>query len=77
MSERKDKDLRNASVRGPMEFTDLIARIFKDCSLLLLIGLCLFSLMAVMGYDTKDPGWSHVAYPVSYTHLTLPTISSV
>lgn len=70
MSERKDKDLRNASVRGPMEFTDLIARIFKDCSLLLLIGLCLFSLMAVMGYDTKDPGWSHVAYQPVVTNWT-------
>ena len=62
MSERRDKDLRNTSVKGPLEFTDLVARIFKDCSLLLLIGLCLFSLMAIMGYDTKDPGWSHVAY---------------
>jgi S-DNA-T family DNA segregation ATPase FtsK/SpoIIIE len=62
MSEQRDNDLHNASLKGPMEFTDLVARIIKDCSLFLLIGLSLFSFMAITGYDTKDPGWSHVAY---------------
>ncbi len=62
MIEQRDKVLQQESVQGPLEFTQLIARIIKDCTLLLLIGVSLFFVMAVAGYDPKDPGWSHVAY---------------
>jgi len=62
MTEKKDNDVQRDVLQGPMEFTDLVARIIKDSVLLILIGICLFSLMATLGYDAKDPGWSHVGY---------------
>ncbi|EPJ46692.1 MAG: cell division protein FtsK [Osedax symbiont Rs1] len=62
MSEQKDKELQVDSIPRPMEFTDLIARILKDSILFVLIFSCVFSLMAMVGYNEKDPGWSHVGY---------------
>ena len=68
MKEQKDSELQQDSLHGPMEFTDLVARIIKDCVLFLLVGICLFSLMSILGYDTKDPGWSHVGYQPNVTN---------
>ncbi|NRA20260.1 MAG: DNA translocase FtsK 4TM domain-containing protein [Oceanospirillaceae bacterium] len=62
MKEKKDKEISRDSLQGPMEFTDLVARIIKDGVLLVLVGFCLFSLMSSLGYDAKDSGWSHVGY---------------
>jgi S-DNA-T family DNA segregation ATPase FtsK/SpoIIIE len=62
MTEQREKALQQESLQSPLEFTQLIARIVKDCTLLLLIGVSLFFIMAIAGYDAKDPGWSHVAY---------------
>lgn len=62
MTEQREKALQQESLQSPLEFTQLIARIIKDCTLLLLIGVSLFFIMAIAGYDAKDPGWSHVAY---------------
>ena len=62
MSEQQDKQTQAIALRKPMEFTDLVARIVKDSTLFLLVGGCVFWLMALIGYDGKDPGWSHVGY---------------
>ncbi len=62
MSEQKDRELQVDSIPRPMEFTDLIARILKDSILFVLTFSCVFSLMAMIGYNAKDPGWSHVGY---------------
>ena len=70
MAEKKDNNVQRDTLQGPMEFTDLVARIVKDSVLFLLIGVSLFSLMATLGYDAKDPGWSHVGYQPKVANWT-------
>ncbi len=68
MSEHKDKELYSDSLHRPMEFTDLVARILKDSVLLVIVCVCLFSVMAIVGYDANDPGWSHVGYQANVSN---------
>jgi len=70
MAEKKDNNVQRDTLQSPMEFTDLVARIVKDSVLFVLIGISLFSLMATLGYDAKDPGWSHVGYQPKVANWT-------
>ncbi|EPJ55943.1 MAG: cell division protein FtsK [Osedax symbiont Rs2] len=70
MSEQQQKQILGNKPRPPMEFTELIARIIKDSTLFILAGGCVFWLMALIGYDGKDPGWSHVGYQPQISNWT-------
>jgi len=70
MIEQQEKQIPGNGLRPPMEFTELIARIVKDSTLLILVGGCVFWLMALIGYDGKDPGWSHVGYQPQISNWT-------
>lgn len=43
-------------------FADLLARVSKEGGLILLIGIAIFFQLALIGYDGRDSGWSHLGY---------------
>lgn len=47
-----------------------LASIAREGGLILLTGTCLFLLLALIGYDPRDPGWSHLAYQPEVKNFT-------
>ena len=47
-----------------------LASIAREGGLILLAGTCLFLLLALIGYDPRDPGWSHLAYQPEVKNFT-------
>lgn len=47
-----------------------LTSIAREGGLILLAGLCLFLLLALIGYDPRDPGWSHLAYQPEVANFT-------
>ncbi|MGB0733162.1 MAG: DNA translocase FtsK 4TM domain-containing protein, partial [Pontibacterium sp.] len=52
------------------EFPARLARVTKEGLMVLFIGVSLFLLLALMGYDARDPGWSHLAYQPNVSNFT-------
>ncbi len=50
--------------------TTQLASIAREGGLILLAGACLFLLLALIGYDPRDPGWSHLAYQPEVKNFT-------
>ncbi len=50
------------NLKVSLSFAELLARIAKESALILVLGVCLYLLVAVLGYDGRDPGWSHLGY---------------
>ncbi len=44
------------------QFLDFVMRIIKEGGLIILIALCGFLLLALLSYDSRDAGWSHLGY---------------
>ncbi len=53
-----------------LEFPAMVARICKEAALIIVIGLNLFLLLALLGYDGRDPGWSHLGYQPETRNFT-------
>lgn len=53
-----------------LEFPSLLARVFKESALIVIIGICLFLFLALLGYDPRDPGWSHLGYQPEVRNYT-------
>ena len=70
MDEEKDRSLHTDALQKPMEFTDLVSRIIKDTTLLILVACSLYLFMSLAGYDSKDSGWSHLGYQPNITNWT-------
>jgi S-DNA-T family DNA segregation ATPase FtsK/SpoIIIE len=70
MGEEKDRNLHTDALQKPMEFTDLVARIIKDTTLLILVACSLYLFMSLVGYDSKDSGWSHLGYQPNISNWT-------
>jgi len=47
-----------------------LTNIAKEGLLIVLVGATLFLLLALLGYDPRDPGWSHLAYQPSIENFT-------
>ncbi|WP_275812010.1 DNA translocase FtsK [Neptuniibacter sp. CAU 1671] len=45
-----------------LSFPELLMRIGRESSLILVVALNLLLLLALIGYDPRDPGWSHLGY---------------
>ncbi len=43
-------------------FIEFISRITKEGGLIIFIMLCSFLLLALISFDARDPGWSHLGY---------------
>lgn len=53
-----------------LEFPSLLARVFKESGLIIIIGVNLFLFLALLGYDARDPGWSHLGYQPEVRNYT-------
>lgn len=53
-----------------VSFSDLLSRIIKEGGLIVLIGFALFMQLALIGYDNRDPGWSHLGYQPEARNFT-------
>ena len=45
-----------------LSFTELLARICRESSLIIIVAISIFLLIALLGFDPKDSGWSHLGY---------------
>lgn len=50
--------------------TAQLASITREGGLILLAGTNIFLLLALLGYDPRDPGWSHLAYQPEVSNFT-------
>ncbi|GGO76902.1 hypothetical protein GCM10011348_05210 [Marinobacterium nitratireducens] len=50
-------------------FIELLARIAKESALVLVLGVCCYLMLAIAGYDSRDPGWSHLGYQPQVDNL--------
>lgn len=50
--------------------TAQLTSIAREGGLILLAGACIFLLLALVGYDPRDPGWSHLAYQPEVKNFT-------
>ncbi|EAR62179.1 DNA translocase FtsK [Neptuniibacter caesariensis] len=53
-------------------FTELLARIARESSLIIIIAISLFLFVALLGFNPKDSGWSHLGYQPEVANLTGP-----
>lgn len=57
------------NLKASLSFTELLVRIAKESALMLVLGVCLYLMIAVLGYDSRDPGWSHLGYQPEVRNL--------
>ncbi len=63
----------NQTVRGRrLSFVPLLTRIGKEAGLITVFGANLLLLLALVGYDPRDPGWSHLGYQPEVSNFTGP-----
>ncbi|UTW04988.1 DNA translocase FtsK 4TM domain-containing protein [Amphritea atlantica] len=51
-------------------FSELLARVVKEGGLIIVIGFAVFLQLALFGYDSRDPGWSHLGYQPEARNFT-------
>lgn len=56
----------------PISFTQLLARICRESSLIIVIAACAFILISLIGFNPKDPGWSHLGYQPDVSNFAGP-----
>jgi S-DNA-T family DNA segregation ATPase FtsK/SpoIIIE len=61
--------LSEQNLKASLSFTELLVRIAKESALMLVLGVCLYLMIAVLGYDGRDPGWSHLGYQPEVRNL--------
>ena len=57
------------NLKASLSFSELLVRIVKESALILVLGACLYLMVAVLGYDRRDPGWSHLGYQPDVVNL--------
>ena len=57
-------------INSPTAMGAHLARVAKESGLILAIGINLFLLLALVSYDPRDPGWSHLGYQSKVNNLT-------
>ncbi|WP_286238394.1 DNA translocase FtsK [Neptuniibacter halophilus] len=55
-----------------LSFTELLARISRESGLIIVIAITVFLLVALLGYNPKDSGWSHLGYQPEVTNMAGP-----
>lgn len=55
-----------------LSFAQLLARICRESALILTIAICLFVFVALLGFDYRDSGWSHLGYQPEVRNFTGP-----
>lgn len=62
MVDRQGYRLSQSNEFKIVSFADVFARIAKEGGLIILLGLAVFMQLALIGYDNRDSGWSHLGY---------------
>jgi len=62
--------LKSEHPRTNTNFPELLARTLKESGLIALIGLLVFLTLTLIGYDPRDPGWSHTGYQPDAANFT-------
>jgi len=55
-----------------LSFPELLIRICRESSLIIVATLSLFLLVALLGFDPKDSGWSHMGYHPEISNFAGP-----
>ncbi len=55
-----------------LSFAQLLARICRESALILTIAICFFLFIALLGFDYRDSGWSHLGYQPDVRNFTGP-----
>ncbi|MBN1005394.1 DNA translocase FtsK 4TM domain-containing protein [Amphritea sp. ZJ14W] len=53
-----------------VSFSELLGRVVKEGGLIIVIGFAVFLQLALLGYDSRDPGWSHLGYQPEARNFT-------
>ncbi len=53
-----------------VSFSELLGRVVKEGGLIIVIGFAVFLQFALFGYDSRDPGWSHLGYQPEARNFT-------
>ena len=53
-----------------VSFSELLGRVMKEGGLIIVIGFAVFLQFALFGYDSRDPGWSHLGYQPEARNFT-------
>ena len=56
--------------QSPPPLAEQLIGIARESGLILLIGVNVFLLLALIGYDPRDPGWSHLGYQPHVENFT-------
>ncbi|GAA0794096.1 DNA translocase FtsK [Marinobacterium sediminicola] len=56
--------------KTPPPLAEQLLSIVRESGLIILVGANLFLLLALIGYDPRDPGWSHLGYQPQVENFT-------
>ncbi|GAA0685584.1 DNA translocase FtsK [Marinobacterium maritimum] len=56
--------------KTPPPLAEQLLSIVRESGLILLVGANIFLLLALIGYDPRDPGWSHLGYQPQVENFT-------
>ncbi|MBA4502103.1 DNA translocase FtsK [Marinobacterium marinum] len=56
--------------KTPPSLAEQLLGIVRESGLILLVGANLFLVLALIGYDPRDPGWSHLGYQPQVENFT-------
>ncbi len=56
--------------KTPPPLAEQLLSIVRESGLILLVGANIFLLLALIGYDPRDPGWSHLGYQPRIENFT-------
>lgn len=63
----------NSSDNGQrLSFPQLLARICRESALIITVAICTFIFVALLGFDHRDSGWSHLGYQPEVRNFTGP-----
>ncbi len=62
--------MKSEHPRNTTSFPELLARTLKESGLIALIGLLIFLVLTLIGYNPRDPGWSHTGYQPEAENFT-------
>ncbi len=77
-SQTHSHEARSKEIRGKADsretkivsFSELLGRVVKEGGLIIVIGFAVFLQFALLGYDSRDPGWSHLGYQPEARNFT-------
>lgn len=64
--------MKKSTTTNPYLLSEYLTRFFVGVFLILVMAVSVFSLLALLGFDPKDSGWSHMGYQPQITNWVGP-----